>query len=296
MCNFMSALSDGKGNVFFFKLEDIQKIEQENNNKNNYNWNSHSSIATYYKVQEDKLNKWEYDCEAKTLKLDGKLNTKENDSEYVQKAVEKYLADNNAIYVRKIFCKNSGYSNSGNCNSGDRNSGYRNSGYSNSGYSNSGYSNSGNCNSGNCNSGDRNSGYRNSGNWNSGNWNSGDRNSGYLNTTEPKLRIFNKETNVQRDNLVIPKYFYFDLNVWVPVSSMTDEEKKNIGWYKTTDGYLKKIEYKDAWKLSFEKASKEDVARTLKLPNFKYKLFEEITGITKKMITDKLRSKRGQNE
>ena len=36
-------------------------------------------------------------------------------------------------------------------------------------------------------------------------------------------------------------------------------------------------------------ANKEDVAKTLKLPNFNYKLFEEITGITKKMITDKLK-------
>ena len=69
---------------------------------------------------------------------------------------------------------------------------------------------------------------------------------------------------------------------------MTDEEKEEFGWYKTTEGYLKKIGYKEAWIKSFNDASKEDVAKTLKLPNFNYKIFEEVSGITKKMIQEKL--------
>ena len=28
---------------------------------------------------------------------------------------------------------------------------------------------------------------------------------------------------------------------------MTDKEKEKYLWYKTTDGYLKKIGYKEAW-------------------------------------------------
>ena len=71
---------------------------------------------------------------------------------------------------------------------------------------------------------------------------------------------------------------------------MTEEEKQKYWWYKTTDGYLRKIKYKEAWKESFNKTTKEDVKKTLALPNFNYKIFEEISGITKKMIQDKLGS------
>ena len=188
--------------------------------------------------------------------------------------------------------RNSGDWNSGNRNSGNRNSGNRNSGDCNSGNWNSGNRNSGDCNLGNWNSGNRNSGNwnsgnRNSGNRNSGNWNSGDWNSGYLNTNQPKIRIFNKRTNC--NNISFPDYFYFSLCIWIKVEDMSDKDKKGYWWYKTTNGYLRTIGYKEAWKISFDKATKEDVTKTLKLPNFNYKLFEKISGITKKMIQDKLK-------
>ena len=175
------------------------------------------------------------------------------------------------------------------CNVGTGNTGLKNSGDRNSGNRNSGDSNSGDRNSGDSNSGNWNSGYRNSGYSNSGNWNSGNLNSGNLNTIESPLRIFNKLTKVKRKDIIYPDYFYFDLNVWVKQTNMTDEEKEDYYWYKTTEGYLKKIGYKEAWKQSFEKTTKEDVAKTLKLPNFNYKIFEEISGITKKMIQGKLK-------
>jgi len=73
---------------------------------------------------------------------------------------------------------------------------------------------------------------------------------------------------------------------------MTDEEKKQHPHYKITKGFLRVFGYKEAWKNSFEKATKEDVALTLILPNFDYKVFEEISGITKKMIDKKLAKKR----
>ena len=40
--------------------------------------------------------------------------------------------------------------------------------------------------------------------------------------------------------------------------------------------------------MSFDKATKEDIAKTLKLPNFNYEIFEIITGITKEMIDKRL--------
>ena len=186
-------------------------------------------------------------------------------------------------FVEKNKDSNSGNHNSGNWNSGNWNSGDWNSGDSNSGYRNSGDWNSDNHNSGNWNSG----------NWNSGNWNSGNWNSGYLNIDKPLLRIFGKETNFKLgdigDKLKFPDYFYFNLAEWVEISEMTEEEKKKYPHYSVTTGFLRVFKYKEAWKKSFDKAIKKDVALTLEIPNFDYKMFEEISGITKKMIDKKLK-------
>src|SRR5574344_402220 len=176
--------------------------------------------------------------------------------------------------------KNSGDCNSGNWNSGDRNSGNWNSGNWNSGNRNSGDCNSGNWNSGNWNSGNWNSGNRNSGNCNSGNWNSGDRNSGFFNTDSPRVRIFNKETNVLRDNIDFPSFLYFDLTVWVSHDRATDEEKEahEID-IETCGGFTKAISYKEAFRIAWNEASKEEHKKLLKLPNWNNEIFMEIRGI-----------------
>jgi hypothetical protein len=288
MCKFFSCISNGKGKVLFFLVKDIEKIQRAGNPKN-YNWNSHTSIANFYNVDEDKWNKWEYNPETKILKLDGNLITKSDDKDSVLDVCNKYFTSENALYLQKLYLNNSGYYNSGNCNTGDCNSGNWNSGNWNSGNWNSGNSNSGYNNSGNSNSGNCNSGNRNSGDWNSGNWNSGNWNSGYFNIDTPKVRIFGKKTNVKRENINFPSWLYFDLNVWVNVNDMSDKEKETYYWYKTTNGYLRKLNYKEAFKLAFEKADVEGVKHLLKLPNFDYKIFEEISGISKKMIQDKLK-------
>ena len=170
---------------------------------------------------------------------------------------------------------NSGNRNSGNCNSGDRNSGDRNSGNCNSGHWNSGHRNSGNWNSGNWNSGNWNSGNCNSGDWNSGNWNSG-----FFNTNEPYVRIFNKQTKKKRNDFSFPFWLYFDLNVWVSHDTATDEEKEmHKTEIETCGGFLKTIEYKQAWRIAWDKAGKEEHKKLLELPNWNNKIFKEITGI-----------------
>ena len=185
---------------------------------------------------------------------------------------------------------NSGNWNSGNRNSGDWNSGYWNSGDRNSGNWNSGDGNSGDWNSGNRNSGDRNSGNRNSGDWNSGNrnsgdsnsgyWNSGDWNSGYCNSDTPKVRIFNKETAVKRDDIEFPDFFYFDLTQFVSYDTATDEERKeHKKEIEARGGFLKTIGYKEAWRKSWDKAYDEDRRKVLSLPNWDNAVFFEITGI-----------------
>ena len=169
---------------------------------------------------------------------------------------------------------------SGNCNSGNWNSGNCNSGNWNSGNCNNGDRNSGNWNSGNCNSGNWNSGDRNSGDWNSGNWNSGTRNSGYFNTDNPPVRIFNAFTNVKRENIDFPNFLYFDLTVWVSHDTATEEEKtKHKTEIETCGGFLKTLEYKEAFRRAWDKASKEEHKKLLNLPNWNNDIFKEISGI-----------------
>jgi len=168
--------------------------------------------------------------------------------------------------------KNTGVDNSGNCNSGNWNFGDFNSG---------GW-NLGDCNSGNNNSGNWNSGSWNSGNKNSGNWNSGNNNPGYLNSTEPTVRMFNKDTGKSYDEIkkYIPDYFYnITLTKWISEDDMSEQEKKDNPSYRVTGGYLKVYEYKEAWRNAWDEASKEDREKTLKLPNWDNELFKEISGI-----------------
>lgn len=185
---------------------------------------------------------------------------------------------------------NSGDRNRGNFNSGSKNSGSRNSGYANIGDFNSGDLNGGNFNSGNCNSGCRNSGNknsgshnsgdRNSGNCNSGDWNSGNCNSGFFNSDEPFVRMFNKDTKFRKNEIVIPHWCYFDLNVWVSYDTATEEEKEQHKIeIATCGGFLKTLEYKEAWKLAWCKTSKEEHKSLLDLPNWNNEVFKKISGI-----------------
>ena len=182
---------------------------------------------------------------------------------------------------------NSGNYNSGVYNTGDWNSGNLNNGNNNSGYRNSGSHNSGNWNSGDCNSGHWSSGNWNSGHWNSGNWNSGDWNSGHLNTPAQKYTfIFNKQVKKSvLESTEFPSFMFFVLTEWVPARDMSQVEKKQHPEYATVGGYLKKYDYKEAFRKSFEEAKRKpdwpkQRQMLLDLPNFDAKIFEEISGIT----------------
>ena len=140
--------------------------------------------------------------------------------------------------------------------------------------------NSGNRNSGDWNSGNWNSGDCNSGNWNSGNWNSGNCNSGFFNTNEPFVRMFNKDTKLKKYEIDIPLFCHFDLTVWVSHDTATEEEKEeNNEEIKTCGGFLKTLDYKEAWRLAWNKASKKEHLEMLKLPNWDNEVFKEISGI-----------------
>ena len=145
---------------------------------------------------------------------------------------------------------------------------------------NSGDRNSGDCNSGDCNSGDWNSGDCNSGNRNSGDCNSGDWNSGFFNSDEPCVRMFNKMTNYKRKDIKIPSWCYFDLTVWVSHDTASEEEKtEHKVEIEVCGGFLKHINYKDAWRIAWNRASIEERKKLFDLPNWDNQVFKEITGI-----------------
>lgn len=131
------------------------------------------------------------------------------------------------------------------------------------------------------NSGGWNSGDRNSGGWNSGGWNSGDGNSGYFNTDRPSIiRVFGKDCpTVDWERAYKPAFIYFELTYWVSDSEMSDEEKKADPGFHVRGGQLRKRDYKEAFKLSWNNAEKQDRDRVRQLPNFSREMFLEISGI-----------------
>ena len=200
---------------------------------------------------------------------------------------------------------NSGYRNSSNCNSGNYNSGYRNSGHRNSGDLNSGNCNSGNYNSGeynsggwnsgHYNSGDHNSGHYNSGDWNSGDYNNGNCNSGdwnktnhsngCFNTIQPKIKLFNKESDLtyndwfSSDARKLLNEIPTETLKWAQFINMSEEEKKVNPDAEDTDGYLKMMkphECAQDWWNKLEDTNKKII---LDIPNFDKEIFKEITGI-----------------
>jgi len=201
---------------------------------------------------------------------------------YLIKIIKKLMDTKNNTGSNNTGYRNSGDRNSGDYNSGDYNSGDYNSGDYNSGDYNSGYRNSGDYNSGDYNSGDRNSGDYNSGDYNSGDYNSGDYNSGWFNTDEPKMRMFNKDTDMtysqfcEKFNIVYP-----DLKVcsWINSNKMTEIEKKEITGWEQMGWYLKTLTYQEAWAEYWGRASEDDKKFFLNLPNFDADIFKEITGI-----------------
>ncbi len=141
--------------------------------------------------------------------------------------------------------------------------------------------NTGNCNTGNWNTGNCNTGNCNTGNWNTGYWNTVNHETGFFNTIQSdSVRIFNKEySRVEWDKISKPSLLYFDLTKWVADSEMTDQEKIDNPTFHCTGGYLKKIDYKEAFQESWNNAPQSERDAVKALPNFDADVFFEISGI-----------------
>ena len=152
----------------------------------------------------------------------------------------------------------------------------------NTGKRNAGDYNAGNRNAGDCNTGNWNAGNRNTGNWNAGNWNAGNCNAGYFNSKTPsKINVFDVECDKSEwDDCDKPYFIYFSLTEWVPESEMNEKEKESHKeTYRNCGGYLKKLNYKEAFKASYNRASEEDRKKIFNIPNFDADKFLEISGI-----------------
>ena len=69
---------------------------------------------------------------------------------------------------------------------------------------------------------------------------------------------------------------------------MSDKEKEDNPTYKTTGGYLKARDYKEAFTESMNNASEKELEQVKALPNFNADIFYEISGYRfneKKTIT-----------
>ena len=147
---------------------------------------------------------------------------------------------------------------------------------------NTGLFNSGNRNSGNYNSGYGNSGYGNSGDRNSGYFNSCDYSSGLFCTQDPKVKIFDIETDMTMKEVIQTDWYRMlfkysvDLTKWI---EYTDEEKQSDKDKDLIGGYLKTYTYKEACKNWWDKYTDEERAVIMSMPNFDKEKFKQITGI-----------------
>ena len=87
-------------------------------------------------------------------------------------------------------------------------------------------------------------------------------------------------TDKKEEDIDIPSWCYFDSTEWVSHDTATEEEKqKHKAEIETCGGFLKPINYKDAWRHAWNRASIEERKKLFDLPNWDNQVFKEITGI-----------------
>ena len=281
------------GKTYEIKLPDGYELTKEDlcSNKVFHYCDSLRKVHDYYSVESKDHNRF---CEVKVLgrEVTGGDKCGSNKIKVIREIVGEELDILKGLTDENTGFFNSGYRNSGNYNSGNYNSGNYNNGYYNSGYRNSGNYNSGNYNSGDYNSGNYNSGNYNSGYYNSGYHNSGDYNSGYFNSCDyssglfciqdPKVKIFDIETDMTMKEVVQTDWyrmlFKYSINLtkWI---EYTDEEKQFDKDKDLIGGYLKTYAYKEACKNWWNEYTDKEKAVIMSMPNFDKDKFKQITGI-----------------
>ena len=182
---------------------------------------------------------------------------------------------------------NTGNYNTGDCNVGNYNTGNYNTGDYNTSNCNTGNYNTGNYNTGDCNIGDFNTGDFNTGYCNTGDWNFSSYTSGCFCTENPKIRMFDKETNWTFDDWYGSNGRQTMLNCpqktktteWIREEQMSEEEKKDNPTYKITGGYLKVDKSNEDLQKWWDNLEQSERQAVYDLPNFDAEKFYKCTGI-----------------
>jgi len=105
MCNFFSFISNGKGNVKYFTLE--QRKQFYKNNPKQYKMDSHSSIASFYygnNNSDDKVNKYEFTINGFII---DQINVKD-DSKQVEKWLNEFIKTEEYEELCKMLVEQNG--------------------------------------------------------------------------------------------------------------------------------------------------------------------------------------------
>ena len=169
----------------------------------------------------------------------------------------------------------------GDYSTGNRSTGHWSTGDYSTGDCSTGYRSTGHWSTGYRSTGNRSTGHWSAGNRSTGRWSTSDYSTGHFSTIDDTgFSAFNKPcTRKQWAQADIPSWLYFNLTEWVDKEDMTDLEKQDHPTYETTGGYLKKYEYQEAWKKSYDNATREEQLKIKSLPNFDAEVFYEISGI-----------------
>ena len=76
--------------------------------------------------------------------------------------------------------------------------------------------------------------------------------------------------------------------MWVSHDTATEEEKERYkNEIETCGGFIKTLKYKEAFRLAWDKANKEEHKKLLNLPNWDNEIFKEISGIDAEVEIEK---------
>jgi hypothetical protein len=177
--------------------------------------------------------------------------------------------------------RSTGYRSTGDYSTGLRSTGDHSTGYCSTGDCSTGNCSTGDCSTGSCSTGDCSTGYRSTGDHSTGDWSISNYSTGHFSTIDYSgFGAFNKPCTLEEwEAAEKPDFLYFRLTEWISEFDMTEEEKEANPTYKTTGGYLKVYEYKEAFKRSWDNAPAEDREKLFRLPNFDPDVFKEISGI-----------------
>ena len=241
------------GKTYEIKLPDGYELTKEDlcSDKVFHYCNSLRKVHDYYSVAPEENNRF---CEVEVLGREVTDGDKcgSNKIKVIREIVGEELDILKGLTDENIGLFNSGYRNSGNYNSGNHNSGYCNSGNYNSGY---------------CNSGD---------------FNSCDYSSGLFCTQDPKVKIFDTETDMTMKEVMQTDWyrmlFKYSINLtkWI---EYIDEEKQFDKDKDLIGGYLNTYTYKEACKNWWNEYTDKEKAVIMSMPNFDKDKFKQITGI-----------------